>query len=49
MFLNDRFLGKFFAWFETNPNANMPLNEEFVSEALKLNEQRIKLSERDYI
>ena len=49
LFLNDRFLGKFFAWFETNPNANMPLNEEFVSEALKLNEQRIKLSERDYI
>lgn len=49
LFLNDRYLGKFFAWFEPNPNANMQLNKEFVSEALKLNEQRIKLSERDYI
>jgi len=49
LFLNDRFLGKFFAWFEANLNAKVPLSKEFVTEGLKLNEQRIKLSESDYI
>jgi len=49
LFLNDKCPGKFFAWFESNPNANMPLSKEFGFEALKLNKQRIKLSERDYI
>lgn len=49
LFLNDRDLRKFFAWFEANPKAKVPLSKEFVTEALKLNEQRIKLTERDYI
>lgn len=49
LFLNDRYSGKFFAWFESNPNANMPLSKDFVFEALKLNKQRIKLSGKDYI
>ncbi len=42
LFLNNRYIGKLFAWFETNPNAKMPLSKEFVTEALKLNKQCIK-------
>lgn len=38
LFLNDRDLRKFFAWFEANPKAKVPLSKEFVTEALKLNE-----------
>jgi hypothetical protein len=49
LFLNDRDLRKFFAWIENNPNAKVQLSKEFVTEALKLNEQCIKLAERDYI
>ena len=35
--LNDRFLRKFFAWFEANPNARVPLSRQFVAQGLKLN------------
>lgn len=49
LFLNDRNLRKFFAWFEANPNAKKPLSNQFINEALKLNEQRIKSAEKDYI
>ena len=39
LFLNDRFLGKLFAWFEDNKNAKTQLPKEFISKALKLNEK----------
>lgn len=45
LFLNDRYLGKFFAWFEVNPNARILLSKEFVSKALKLNDDQIEKSE----
>jgi len=45
LFLNDRYLGKFFAWFEINPNARIPLIDEFVSKAFKLIDKLIKKSE----
>lgn len=40
LFLNDRYLRKFFAWFETNPNAKVPLSKEFILKALKLNKEQ---------
>ena len=49
LFLNNRHLAKFFAWFEGNPNAKVSLSNEFVSEALKLNEERTQSAEHDYI
>ena len=49
LFLNDRFLPKFFAWFEANANARMPLSRQFVARALKLNEERTRSAEHDYI
>lgn len=49
LFLNDKFLTKFFAWFEANPDARMPLSKQFVAQALKLNEERIKSAEHDFI
>ena len=49
LFLNDRFLRKFFAWFEGNRNARMPLTSQFVAQALKVNEERTQSAEHDYI
>jgi len=49
LFLNDRFLSKFFAWFESNANARRPLSRQFVARALKLNEERVKSAEHDYM
>jgi len=45
LFLNDRYLGKFFAWFEFNPNARILLSKEFVLKALKMNDELIEKSE----
>ncbi len=49
LFLNNRCPGKFFAWFEANPNAKISLSKEFASEVLTLNEKRIKCAQNDYI
>ncbi len=45
LFLNDRNLLKFCAWFETNPNAKVPLSKEFILKASKLNEEKSQKTE----